>query len=295
MIGPTMAAADPDFERTLAEDLAWLAAELGSAVVEAAPVSALRGGRRPRSAFRVVLADGRTFKLRRFRSRERAAEVAQLTERLRDLGLPQTVLRRDGVMLVEWITGTPLPESARPEARIEEAAELLARIHATKAFAGRALPFATSTRDELAALEHEITTLLRAGRLDAGAAEVIARIVRERDPGHTACGIAHGDFSAENLLVDRDGRLRVIDNEELALGILALDLARVGSRWPMPAPAWQRFLAVYRAAGGEPAADAELHLWEIRARVRSAWYRVKHGLAGDEAALSGLRSLLGEV
>jgi thiamine kinase-like enzyme len=295
MIGPMMPAADPEFERTLAGDLAWLAAELGSAVVEAAPVSPLRGRGRPRSAFRVVLEDGRTFKLRRFKSPERAAEVADLTRRLRDLGLPQTVLRRDGVMLVEWITGAPLLQSASHDERIEEAAELLARIHATKSFAGRALPFATSTHDELAAMGHELETLLRAGRLDTAAAQAIDRIVRERDPRHAACGIAHGDFSAENLLVDRAGRLRVIDNEELALGILALDLARVGSRWPMSAPAWRRFLAAYRAAGGEPAADAELRLWQIRARVRSAWYRVKHGLAGDEAALSGLRSLLGEV
>jgi len=281
-----------ELERALADDLAWAESELGSEIAEVTPVSPLRGRDRPRAAFRLTLVDGRKLKLRRMHDPERAAELARLTERLRDLGIPQVVLLRAEALAVEWLDGTPLREGPGHADRIEEAARLLGRIHATPAFDGLALPVLRPTAAELLGMEAELAILVGEGRLAVDTAASLAAAARERDPGRALHGIVHGDFCAENFVIDGDGRLLVIDNEGLEVGLLARDLARVWSRWPMPATAWDRFLAAYRSAGGIRTEGEDLVVWKIRTLVRSAWYRVTYRLAGDDDALAKLRSLL---
>jgi len=279
-------------ERALADDLAWTESALGSKIAEVAPVSPLRGRHRPRTAFRLTLADGRRLKLRRMRSPERAVELARLVERLRDLGIPQVVLSRAEALVVEWLDATPFDEGPDPSGRREEAARLLGRIHATATFDGLALPVLRPTAPELLAMAEELAFLVRARRLDTDTAERLSAAARERDPGRSLHGIVHGDFCVENLVVDGDGRLRVVDNEGIEVGPLAWDLARVWSRWPMPESAWEGFLAAYRTAGGARVDGPELAVWKIRTLVRSAWYRVGYRLAGDDAALARLRGPL---
>jgi aminoglycoside phosphotransferase (APT) family kinase protein len=281
-----------DLERALAEDLAWVASELRSEISEVTAVSPLRGRDRPRAAFRVRLADGRQLKLRRMRSPERAAQVARLTGSLRDLGVPQVVLLRAGALAVEWVEGTPLREGPGHPDRIEEAGRLLGRIHATPAFEGLSLPVLRPTAPDLLGMREELATLVREGRLEADTGERLMAAAHERDPGSALHGIVHGDFCAENLVIDGDSRLRVVDNEGLEIGPLARDLARAGSRWPMPAAAWERFVAAYRSAGGIHAADEVLEFWRIPIQVRSAHFRVSHRLAGDAEALARVQSLL---
>ena len=280
-----------ELERSLAEDLAWASSELGCPIAEVVPVSPLRGREMPRAAFRLRLADGRQLKLRRLRSPERAAELARLTERLRELGIPQVVLLRGAALAVEWLEGTPMREAPGSADRIEEAARLLGRIHATPAFDGLSLPVLRSTAAELLAMQEELATLVREGRLASDTAERLEAAARELDPGRSLHGVVHGDFCFENLVIDGDSRLRVVDNEGIEVASLALDLARVWSRWPMPEPAWDRFLAAYRSAGGSHAEAEDLLVWKIRTLVRSAWYRVSYRLAGDDDALAKLRSL----
>jgi aminoglycoside phosphotransferase (APT) family kinase protein len=140
-------------------------------------------------------------------------------------------------------------------------------------------------------MQEELTTLVREGRLAADTAERLEAAARERDPGRALHGIVHGDFCPENFVIDRSSRLRVVDNEGLEVAPLARDLARVWSRWPMPADAWERFLAAYRSAVGNPAGSEDLGVWKIRNLVRSAWFRVTYRLAGDDDALARLRSL----
>lgn len=279
-------------ERTLAGDLAWVSSELGSEIAEVTPISPLRGPDRPRAAFCLTLADGRRLKLRRMRSAERAAELARLTESLCELGIPQVVLWRAEALAVEWLDGTPLREGPGQPDRIEEAARLLGQIHATSAFDGLALPILRPTAAELLGLREELAILVLEEKLEADAGERLMAAAHERDPGRALHGIVHGDFCAENFVIDGDSRLRVVDNEGLEVGPLARDLARVWSRWPMPAAAWDCFLAAYRSAGGIQAAGEDLCVWKIRTLVRSAWYRVTHRLEGESDALAKLRSLL---
>jgi aminoglycoside phosphotransferase (APT) family kinase protein len=281
-----------DLERAIESDLSWVASRLGSAVTEMAPVSPLRGRDRPRAAFRLTLADGRRLKLRRLRSPERAEDLSRLLGRLRELGLPRVLLRREEALVVEWVDGVPLEEQPADADRIGEAAELLGRIHATPSFDGLRLPVTRSTRDELRAMQDELSILVRAGRLEAVTATRLARSARRCDPGRALQGIVHGDFCAENLVVDARGRIRVVDNEALQVGFLGLDLARVWSRWPLPEPTWQGFLSSYRRWGAGPADDEALLVWKLRILVKSAWYRVARRFPGADEALGRLHALL---
>jgi aminoglycoside phosphotransferase (APT) family kinase protein len=280
---------EPD--RALADDLAWASSELGCEIAEVVPVSPLRGREKPRAAFRLRLADGRQLKLRRLRSPDRAAELARLTEGLRELGIPQVVLRRGAALAVEWLDGTPICDASGSADRIEEAARLLGRIHATPAFDGIPLPVLRETAAELRAMQEELARLVREGRLAADTAARLEAAALERDPGRSLHGVVHGDFCPENFVIDRGSLLRVVDNEGIEIAPLALDLARVWSRWPMPEAAWDRFLAAYRSGGGDHAESEHLLLWKIRTLVRSAWYRVSYGMPGDGDALVRLRSL----
>jgi aminoglycoside phosphotransferase (APT) family kinase protein len=137
-------------------------------------------------------------------------------------------------------------------------------MHATADLDGLALPALRPTAGELLAMAEELAFLVRAQRLGSDTAERLTEAARARDPGHALYGIVHGDFCAENFVIDGDGRLRVVDNEGIELGPLVRDLARVWTRWPMPASEWERFVAAYRSAGGAHAEGPEFALWKIR-------------------------------
>jgi len=280
-----------ELARALSRDLRWLASELGSAVAAAHPVSPLRGVDRPRTAFRVDLADGRRVKLRRMKTPERAAELARLLERLADRGLPRPLLRRDAALVVEWIEGAPLASDPVPLADLREAARLLAAIHAVASFDGERLPAARSAGAELCALREQLDVLVDAGALAAGEAEALAARAEARWPARAVRGVAHGDFSGENLVVDARGRIRVVDNEALHVGPLDLDLARTWSRWALPDAAWRAFLAAYASEASRDVDEAALEIWKLRSLVQSAWYRTRYELPGVDAAVTRLRAL----
>lgn len=281
-----------DLARTLTRDLAWLGEGLGSAVIESLPVSPLRGVARPRTAFRVTLADGRCVKLRRLKTAARAAELARLLERLADRGLPQPLLLRGETLVVEWLAGTPLPPAqavCAPD-RVR-AAGLLAAIHGTPCVRAERQRAPSAVAAELRGLEAQLEVLVASGACEAAEASEIAADARRWAPRESPVGVAHGDFSAENLIVDPQGRLRVVDNEALAVGLLDLDLARTWSRWPMPEASWRAFLGAYEAFSGRRIDDSALGCWKLRTLVLSAWYRTRYELSGVPEVLARLRIL----
>ena len=293
MRGGTRAASPPAAElaQALERDLLWLADALGSRVLEAWPVSPLRGVDRPRTAFCARLADGRRVKLRRLRTAIRAEELADLLECLADRGLPQPLARRDETLAVEWVEGTPLPTDSSAAEWIPRAAELLAAIHGARRFRREVLPASRSTDAELRIFTAQLDWLAATGALDRSEAAELVADVSGWAPQRALQGIAHGDFAAENLIVDEAGSLRVVDNEALAVSILDLDLARVWSRWPMAEPSWRAFLATYAGASGREVEDAGLAPWKLRTLVLSAWYRTQYGLPGAPEVLRRLRNL----
>ena len=274
-------------ERAFRRDLRWLAETLGCEVVKAEPVSPLRRRGHPRAAFRVTLADGRVVKLRRVGEVEEAAELERLLVRLAPVGLPRVLARRRRSLVLEWLDGTPL--SSLPDARVPvaAAAELLGCIHAMPP--GGSPPAQELARAEGVRAGQQLAQLVAAGALAHTEADDLDQALAQRLPARPDAGIVQGDFAPENLLLDATGRVRVIDNEGVRVGVLDLDLARSWSRWPMADSRWQAFLEAYAAAAGRRVRDEDLTGWKLRTLVVTAWYRTAFRVEGAGRALQGLR------
>ena len=203
-----------------------------------------------RFCYRVELDDGRTIKVRRLRNEARAQHGYETRLRVDDDAFARAFARDGHVLLEEWIDGEPATLD-----HLEEAAQLLARLHALESGGVTTTKWRETTEASLDELGF--------GHLQATLGEL--------DPGQTRQGIVHTDYCGENMVIDADGRLRVIDNEGISIDALDYDLARAWYRWPMPEDAWDRFLAAYGAHG-------PLEFWKLVAVVKSATLRTNRGL-----------------
>ena len=225
-----------------------------------------RKGRR--LAYRVRSED-RTVKFRVLDSSEVAEELQRLSSGLDAAFVPVTATH--GRVTVEpWIEGAPLDGDASSE--VERAARILGRLHA-----GTARPSPPAESRWLHEANRDTACLVDAGIVDAETeASVRLRLAELAGRAAPTC-VMHRDFCAENLIVDRDGELRVIDNEWLAVGPPAYDLGRTLHRWPLDEETWSRFLAAYVDVAGEP---GDQELWVLVAALMGA--RVAHQRAPEQ-------------
>jgi len=274
---------------------AELLAGLGSPVREATVLTTLGVSATHRLAYRVDLADGRTVKLRRAATEERARCFTELAAAVGDPRLARVLARRGDVTMEEWIPGTSLDRLELRDAHLAAGAELLAAIHLADVPAGFPRPRAMSTEAARAGIETALRALLDAGAVDESLAGFLRAAAAERDPRTAPAGIIHTDLCAENLVVDPGGIVRAVDNEALRIGPTGFDLARVWYRWPMSDRAWATYVSAYaRQADPEPAL-AHFAFWKLAAVLHSARVRIRRGIAAAEVPLARLRALAGAL
>ena len=274
-----------------AELLAWLRSPVRAAAV----LTTLGSSATQRVAYRVDLADGRTVKLRRAASEERARCFTRLAAAVGDPRLARVLARRGDVTLEEWIPGTSLDRLELRDAHLAEGAELLAAIHLADVPVGFPPARAVSTEASRAGIETALRALLDAGAVEESLAWRLRAAAAERDPRTAPAGIIHTDLCAENLVVDPGGMVRAVDNEGLRIGPTGFDLARVWYRWPMSASAWDTYVSAYaRLADPEPAL-AHFAFWKLAAVLHSARVRIRRGIAAAEVPLARLGALAREL
>jgi thiamine kinase-like enzyme len=227
-------------------------------------VSPLGRAKGVRLAWRVDLADGRTLKLRHFGTREDARRHLEIRTLLEPAFAP-AIAQWDGFVVEEWIDGEPLGDDDG-ERRAEEAGALLARLHRT----ALALDVVADVDAApwIARAHADLDRLVSGVALAEGDARKLRVQIDRRAPRFARAALAHLDFCAENMLIDRQGRLRVVDNELVAVRPAALDLGRTFHRWPMPRDLWARFFASYRRASKE--APEPTGFWRIAAALTGA-------------------------
>ncbi len=235
-----------------------------------------RPGQR-RAAFRVELVDGRTIKVR-CHADERTARRQELVQKgLGDVpGLAPLLHRRGRVVIEAWIDGAS-PSDDHPET-LSSAAELLARIHGTRAFGRRRLPMVRPAARWRRAAVRQVEALGAAGVIGAAAMRALLGALDRLEPATTEVGVTHGDFCLENLALGRDGRLHAIDNEAMRIDSLDADLGRVWYRWPMADARFDAFVEAYERRTGRRFDHRDF--WRTVGVIRGAFVRSKYRLPG---------------
>lgn len=256
----------------LGGDLWALTGQLGAPVAAVTTLTASRHG--PRATFRLTLADGGVVKGRRCEDEAQAVRVEALVEYLDPRHFPRVVQRHRAALLEEWIEGQP-PLAA--DGLAGRGGAILAGVHATKLpeplHAG-AQSYAESSATRLAA---GVEALVRRQALSASDGARTRELALARAPRRMACGLAHGDFCVENVILDARGEVHVVDNETVLVHPPEYDLARSWYRWPMQ-PAER--LAYQRGYGRSRAREAfrsHFEFWAVLVLVEAVLFRMHVG------------------
>ena len=172
----------------------------------------------------------------------------------------------DGQTLDRYLKGA---RSAERRALVRATGRLLARLHQATA-ARRRTPSATPHRALLVRMAGRLKGLSLLNDHDA------ERVRSLEAPTRVTLAWTHGDPAPENLVVTAPGRLRIIDEERLALRPVAFDLARAVNRWPLTPALERELMRGYRDAGGRVAefsGDARL-FWLAATLATSIAYRL---------------------
>ncbi len=273
---------DPDVQRALA------AARLEARNVLC--ISNIRSADLHRFTYRIDLASGVTLKARRLEDEATAARLATIRSFLPDGFAPVTACHGN-VVFEQWIDGDVVGGGLPGEGLLAEAATMLASLHTLAPAdepATRQWRSTASWREDTTRAVVELERLDRLGHEDAMR---IASAMAQLDPGEARTGIIHTDFCGENMVVDREGRLRLIDNERVEVGPVALDLARTWYRWSRLRDRWAAFRAAYATGGGVSDALEHELFWRIVAVAKSAVMRARLNPARAQEPSALLREL----
>jgi Ser/Thr protein kinase RdoA (MazF antagonist) len=194
--------------------------------------------------------------------------------------------------LTEWVEGKT-PNPGDPQV-VEAAGALLGIMHGAEVDP-TARRFAFPYRRWEERNRRNATELRAAGALGQHEAEWLFRLLVERAPAEAEGVIVHGDLAPENLVRTPDGRLMLVDNENLAVDAQGFDLARTWYRWPMTEERWPLFWRGYRThADPAPFLD-HAEFWKLVVLAEAAHFRVLQGTPGASLPLRLLLDVIRRV
>jgi hypothetical protein len=275
----------------LGNDLWTLLGTIGSAVVDAVPVTTIRWPGSPRASFRITLADGRVLKGRRFRTPADATRIARLTSLLDPRHFPPILAYRGCALLTAWIAGRAVAAKAWTSARLRTCGQLQGTIHRLDVPAEVAAS-EPPPRDWTERVDQWLAHLVAGAALGASEAASIRRLVAMGAPSTTRAGVCHTDFCADNVIITDAGQVCVIDNEGLSVDAPEFDLARTWYRWPMTARQQRAYAEGYGIHDHSARFEAHFLHWALMAVLDSAAYRIRAHPASVRIPLDRLAALL---
>jgi Phosphotransferase enzyme family len=247
-----------------------------------------------RLAYQVDVEPGHAIKARRVQDDETARRLFEIRRDLPDAFAP-AFGRYGAVLLEDWIEGEDLGDRPLSHAHLVDAGSLLADLHATQTVAGHAVHEMRSTAAWRHEAEADLRQILAAGGLDERDGSLIRAALDRLDPGQAIFGLVHTDFCGENMIVDRAGRLRVVDNERIGVDALGYDIARTWYRWTLPTSAWERIRSAYAARMPFSEPLETLGFWSIATVAQSAALRLRVDRARAHVPLDRLRRMAAEL
>jgi hypothetical protein len=230
-----------------------------------------------------------TVKARLLEDERTARDLVAFRSELGDAFAP-VILRHGRVLIEDWIEGDALPDIPEPS-HLAMAGDLLGEMHARSTTAHCALHEVRATTDHHLAAEKSLRIAVATGALEEEAAAKLERALQQLDPLQTTYGLVHLDFCGDNMVIDRAGKLLVVDNERIRLDSLGYDLGRTWYRWALPAREWDYFCIAYASRVPFPNPLNSLRFWKIVAAARSAELRLRAYPEKADVPLRCLRNL----
>jgi Ser/Thr protein kinase RdoA (MazF antagonist) len=271
-------------------ELSELVAGVGTPLIDATLLTRWWSARYPRAAWQLRFADRRVLKGVRFNSPAVADRVEHLLGPLGDRHFPRVVARRGPAMLLQWIEGAALDSGVRQANVLRRCGFLHGWIH-VQAPAEAAAPAPGSEPDWGARLEGAAETLLTSETLAWPELGELMDQARMHLPCTAARGITHGDFCAENLIVQPSDGIYVVDNETLQVDALEYDLARTWYRWPMGPDQWAAYGEGYSEHRGLTDFKAHFPYWSVLVLLEAAVWHVSKETGAASIPLRRLLAL----
>ena len=280
------------FRHEFGEDLLELITAFETPLVEVTPLSGLGyPGYEPHS-FRLLFADGRILKGRRFGNASRAAAVEYVSQFLNHEGFPKVLARARSGLLIEWIDGKPVDLTGHEPELLKRCGALQGFMHSISVPRDSPWPPRDTIQTWHSNLRTDLDFLAERRVLDKDESRRAYEIAAEYAPDRYEIGFVHRDFCPENLIVRPSGDLCAIDNETLAIDSYDYDLGRTWYRWPMTPLEQQHYLEGYERYRSPKDFLTHFSFWGIAAVVKAAVFRLEKHPAAAAVPIARLRSLL---
>jgi len=286
----------PRDERALSRrfglDLGAINDSLGKPVDEVLLITSLASPDIPRSSFKLRLDDGSWIKARIFETAHEALNVRKLREYIVSKHFPMIIDVLERVMLIQWIEGKPLLEKDWDSSLLKTASRIQAFLHW--------VPIPLNQNEQGLAdmqfyhdiLDQRIGFLSSMGYLSDMDRSLIREVIRGSDSTRPEIGLCHGDYCAENMILDPKGQLFIIDLETLSISATVYDLARTLYRWPLSTAQRRYYLDAYQAHHSAEDFIQAMAFWMIFVLVQSAEFRSRGKTGGLQRPLLLLKRVI---
>ena len=245
-----------------------------------------------RAAYRLHFARHRSLKARRFPSVKAAKRFEALSTRLASLPFSRLVARKGASVLLEWVPGKPLRPRATTKRLLLTCGQLHGRLHRLPLPESWPMPKPLSKRQLIGTLQNNLVELLDAQALSRSEIKQALSLGSYYLPHNQQTGFVHWDFCAENVVLDRQGHPKLIDNETLAVGVLDHDLARTWYRWPMDTQQREAYFKGYTKVRDIGGFEQAFFYWIVLVLAQSALFRLRSNTPKADWPVLRLKRLL---
>jgi thiamine kinase-like enzyme len=226
----------------------------------------------PRNTLKILCSNGLTFKARRLETQLQAEKVWNLAQQLPSDTFAKIFAWHGTAFLEQWLDGITLAElSLIDPTFLRRAGEILGLFH-SGFIPIRKLPISDTSSQTIL---NKLSGLIQMGILSEKDAKNIFEIANKNKPATSDFGFCHGDFCAENLILQANGQLFVIDPECLDMNYLDHDIARTWYRWPMSQADFNMFLEGYRTYRNTLEFFNHRAYWAITVLIDSIRFRIR--------------------
>jgi len=190
---------------------------------------------------------------------------------------------------MEWVEGKMLSESKCSDELIAMAAKIQGNLHKTLVPEEFLTTGVESTDFWQDRLKKNINFLKEGKYLTVKDAEKLIKLSDFKRLVEFDCGLTHGDFCPDNLLIRENGDLNVIDFELLAIRPLAFDLAKTTFLWPMNQKQRKIYIQNYKSFHSTENFFKNFSFWMIFVLASSAAFHIKAEITEAKKSIKKLR------